>query len=490
MAVLNSVFSFMSAVQDFTPVMPKAPADLWHRLILDVFGFVTDYGWRIVVFTVLLKLVLSPLDFYQRYKLHKNQKITERLKPTMEKIQKQYGNDKQAFSQKQMELNRKEGYSYFSSCLPMIVSLVVFITLWLSMQTIAKYMTLDEYTTMYNEYTYVYGQIYDKDDPVKGTKEYETAAVKIGQDVVYEMYYNGIDNSYVRTLRDNPEFAPYIPADFSIVYGENANIKKVRKSFLWVKNVWAPDVPWGSNAVLEWDESDATKNSFKTAIGEYEQASTNGLDTKDSSTIVNATMYNKVMGKILSDNSQSKVNGYLILPILVVVMSVLSQLISTMQQKRAGQVNAKGGLATSMKVMMFIMPIMMGAFALQYASIFSVYMAVNSMITLLLNFAFTGGITLIDTRKKNRNYGIASGSPRAYGRKQSPIIHYVKGANPNAGARETAALGTAVDVGNATARSSKAEKRSSATKPISRGGRPDPNELMSMDMSGKSDKKK
>lgn len=59
--------------------------------------------------------------------MHKNQKITERLKPTMEKIQKQYGDNKQAFSQKQMELNRKEGYSYFSACLPMIVTLVVFI---------------------------------------------------------------------------------------------------------------------------------------------------------------------------------------------------------------------------------------------------------------------------------------------------------------------------------------------------------------------------
>ena len=117
MAFLNSILAFFGGATAIAPSI-TAPGKMWHLVILKVFSFVADYGWRIVVFTVLLKLLLSPLDFYQRYKMNKNQKITERLKPTMEKLQKQYGGDKQAFSQKQMELNRREGYSYFSSCLP------------------------------------------------------------------------------------------------------------------------------------------------------------------------------------------------------------------------------------------------------------------------------------------------------------------------------------------------------------------------------------
>ena len=102
MAVLNSVFAFLGAVPASITPSVAAPDSMWHLLILKTFAFVADYGWRIVVFTVLLKLVLSPLDFYQRYKMHKNQKITERLKPTMEKIQKQYGNYNQSFSKKHM----------------------------------------------------------------------------------------------------------------------------------------------------------------------------------------------------------------------------------------------------------------------------------------------------------------------------------------------------------------------------------------------------
>ncbi len=172
MAILNSLIPIFTSATLAPSVI--APDKMWHLLILNSFSFIADYGWRIVVFTLLLKLVLSPLDFYQRFMMNKNRKITERLKPTMEKLQKQYGNDKQRFSQMQMELNRKEGYSYFSSCLPMILTMVVFITLWLSMQTIAQYMSFKEYVTMYDEYTYVYEQI-KPDDASDGesTEPYE-----------------------------------------------------------------------------------------------------------------------------------------------------------------------------------------------------------------------------------------------------------------------------------------------------------------------------
>ncbi|MDE5592334.1 MAG: YidC/Oxa1 family membrane protein insertase [Clostridiales bacterium] len=543
MAVLNSVFALLGAVPASVTPSVVAPDSMWHLLILKTFAFIADYGWRIVVFTVLLKLVLSPLDFFQRYKMHKNQKITERLKPTMEKIQKQYGHDKQAFSQKQMELNRKEGYSYFSSCLPMIVTLVVFITLWISMQTIAEYMTFKEYTTMYDEYQYVYSQIYEDSEyrlisaeemekwteraetdaeerkqleafkanhpngiytredrdalPEAARKEYDdlsgafnAVAVKIGQDVIYQTYYYGLDESFTQTLMDNAEYKAVLPNDFKLLRDGNS-IDKVQASFLWVKNIWAPDVPWGDQAILDW-------KAFDKGVDDYKNASTNGLSTSQQADVYSETKYNEVMGKLLSDTTQSRTNGYLILPILVVVLSLGSQILSMFQQKRAGQVNAKGGMATSMKVMMVIMPIMMAVFAIQYASIFAIYMVMNSATTLFFNALFSGIIKLMDSRRRNRNYGIASGSTRnvaAASSKQSPIIHFVKGANPNAGARD--ALTPAADetekaeIGKADKKDKKSKKVSggAGTRTVTRGGRPDPNDLMGVDMS-KNNKKK
>ena len=107
--------AFLSAILFAAEI--KQPSGLWELLLLQVFSFIQNYGWRVVLFTLCLKLLLSPLDIFQRYKARKNQKITERLKPQMEKLQKQY-TDQTVLAQKQMQLNKKEGFSYMSSCLP------------------------------------------------------------------------------------------------------------------------------------------------------------------------------------------------------------------------------------------------------------------------------------------------------------------------------------------------------------------------------------
>ena len=463
MAFLNTILLFFGA---YTPITPDiaAPDKMWHLLILKTFSFVVNYGWRIVVFTLILKLVLSPLDFFQRYKMNKNQKITERLKPTMEKIQRQYGDNKQMFAQKQMELNRKEGYSYFSSCLPMIATMVVFITLWLSMNTVAQYMTLKEYTTLYDEYRTTYFQVIDY--------KTEDEANAIAQDVVYTLYYDGISTEYVDKLKKDNE----LNADFKLEPSD-----KVQASFLWIKNIWAPDVPWGSKAIMDWD-------AFNTAVNKYSKLERNGLDPATFSNMYNKSEYERVMGKLLNDDTKGKrTNGYLILPILVVLLSVGTQILTSLQQKKAGQVNNTGGIATSLKVMMFIMPAMMLAFALQYASIFTLYMVMNSALSLIFNFTFTGIIKLVDTQKRKRHHGISTGSTRAaVPGKYDGIIHYVKGANPNAGAKVV----ETVSASASSAQDKKSKKQKKDAPPsVKKSGRPDPNELMGMDMSDKNKKR-
>lgn len=482
MAFLNTIASYLGAL--VAPSITK-PDSMWHVLILNVFGWIKDYGWSIVVFTVLLKLVLSPLDFFQRYKLHKNQRITERLKPTMEKIQKQYGNDKQAFQQKQMELNRKEGYSYFSSCIPMIVTMVVFITLWLSMQTVAHYMMLRDYARMYDAYSVttrqVAAQLKDKNE---GTAEQQLqASIAFGQDVVYKLYYDGIDDTYIEELCKEHKLD-------KIDISEIKDKSRVQAKFLWIENIWVADVPWKDSIVDK-------QKDFEDAIGDYKDRETNGIKkgkgnlTEDQVAFLDS--YKNVMGKLIADKSHSKVNGYLILPVLVVLLSIGSQLLTTFQQKRAGQVNNKGGMATSMKVMMFIMPVMMAIFAIQYASIFTIYMVTNTATTLFFNVVFTSIIRLFDKRKRNRNYGISTGSPRTLAYNNSPIIHYVKGANPDAGKREPKyepALDPVSDASSGKAAGKKNKKSQASAASYQKSGRPDPNELMGMDLSKNKTKKK
>lgn len=462
-----------------------APSGMWASLIMKVFGFIANYGWRIVVFTLILKLVISPLDFYQRYKMNKNQKITERLKPTMDKLRKQYAGDEKAFSQKQMELNRKEGYSYFSACLPMIITLVVFITMFTSMRTVSQYMTLDQYVTLHDQYTIVYERVLDETGD-------ETKAHDVGQEVVYRLYYDGMNDDIRGEIKEkyainNIVYTPPEGEDGSSVkpwlWDDGVVYDSVNESWGWIKNVWSPDVPWKSGnsffgsgrAVLDW-------SSFKNAIGKYDEKVLEKMDenkVESFNHIMTDSEYNKVMGKLINDDSRDMTNGYLILPILVVLLSVGSQLLSTFQQKKAGQVDAKGGAGMSMKIMMFVMPVMMAFFALQSAAIFSLYMVTNSAVTLVFNLLFTGIIKLIDKRRGAKNYGIATTSRIVYG-ENSPIIHYVKGANPDAGKREPAAVGN----NGATVKSvGKKQKQKQSRTTVVRDGRPDPHELMGYDMS-------
>ena len=114
-----------------------APNDLWAKLIGWFNGFIPNYGWTIVVITILLKLVLTPLDVWQRIISKKNTEKMAVLQPQIEKLNKRYANDKEKLNQKTMELYKKENYNVMGFCLPMLINmvltLVIFITFFNSL---------------------------------------------------------------------------------------------------------------------------------------------------------------------------------------------------------------------------------------------------------------------------------------------------------------------------------------------------------------------
>ena len=94
------------------------------RAIIEGVGAV---GLGVIVFTLILKLITTPFDVYQRVKMRKQSLIMRDMKDDLDKLQKQYANDKQTYSIKMMELQKKNGYSMFGACLPMIISFVILI---------------------------------------------------------------------------------------------------------------------------------------------------------------------------------------------------------------------------------------------------------------------------------------------------------------------------------------------------------------------------
>ena len=121
------------------------------RWIIELFGSYVGLG--IVVFTLVLKLVTLPLDIYSKAKMRKNSLKMEKMRPQLEKLQKQYQNDQQTYNMKMMELYKKNGYSMFGACLPMIVTLVIFFFVLGAFTSYSQYANVRVYNEMANSYS-------------------------------------------------------------------------------------------------------------------------------------------------------------------------------------------------------------------------------------------------------------------------------------------------------------------------------------------------
>lgn len=83
-------------------------------------------GLAIVALTLLLKIVLYPLNIPSIKAAVKQKKLA----PLLSKLKEQYGEDKSGFAKAQMDLMRKEGVNPLAGCLPQILQLVVLFALY------------------------------------------------------------------------------------------------------------------------------------------------------------------------------------------------------------------------------------------------------------------------------------------------------------------------------------------------------------------------
>lgn len=100
-------------------------------------------GWAIIIITIIIRLALLPLTIHTA----RVQVKTRLLQPKIDKLRKKHKEDKTLQSQALMALYKEEGVSPFSSCLPMIVQLVVLIILY---QVFRNGLTTAHLNTMYS----------------------------------------------------------------------------------------------------------------------------------------------------------------------------------------------------------------------------------------------------------------------------------------------------------------------------------------------------
>ena len=193
-------------------------------------------------------------------------------------------------------------------------------------------------------------------------------------------------------------------------YYDDAQVKS--RSFLWIKNIFVPD-GW-QNAVPDYLTVTGQKGMVTSRI-----------------TGVQADEYEDVMGKVLGTGGwakEGKWNGFLILPVLSLALSVISQKLMSAAQgtgekkekntfkQRIEKLKNLGAPApaqeqandkekkpdqtqASMKMMQYMMPVITAVFAIMYSSAFALYMLVSSLTSTVFQLAFNLVFKIVDKKK-------------------------------------------------------------------------------------------
>ncbi|MCD6401673.1 MAG: membrane protein insertase YidC, partial [Anaerolineales bacterium] len=97
--------------------------------LLYIYRFVgQDFGLAIILFTILIRLIIYPLNAQQVKSSRALQDLQQSKK--WKEIQKKYKDDKEKFAQEQMKLYKEAGVSPFGSCLPTIIQFPIIIGLY------------------------------------------------------------------------------------------------------------------------------------------------------------------------------------------------------------------------------------------------------------------------------------------------------------------------------------------------------------------------
>ena len=91
-----------------------------------IHGLVGNWGWAIIILTIVIKLIFYPLNA----KAGRSMAQMKVLAPKMEKLKQLYGDDRQKLNQAMMELYRTEKINPLGGCLPILVQIPVFIALY------------------------------------------------------------------------------------------------------------------------------------------------------------------------------------------------------------------------------------------------------------------------------------------------------------------------------------------------------------------------
>ncbi|KAF1070366.1 MAG: Membrane protein insertase YidC [Pseudomonas citronellolis] len=116
---------------DYGPLWFIAQPIFW--LLQHIHSLVGNWGWSIIFLTMVIKLAFFPLSAASYRSMARMRAVS----PKMQALKEQFGDDRQKMSQAMMELYKKEKINPLGGCLPILVQMPVFLSLyWVLLESV------------------------------------------------------------------------------------------------------------------------------------------------------------------------------------------------------------------------------------------------------------------------------------------------------------------------------------------------------------------
>ena len=398
----------------------QASENLISRLLMWIYGWMGNYGWTIILFTVVLRVITLPLDFWQKFSMKKNSKIMEEITPIMTKIDKAYGDNVQAANAEKQKIMKKYRYNPAASCLPMLVTMVVFIIMFSGLNNCSSALNIKTYQSIQEAYLRGYYSVIT-DETKTGVAILDNEGNEIlnkdGQPTTL-IYYAEWKNN--KTAENENEFTTAQVTALNAAYNAvttEAEYKAKRdavmifsesgEGFLWIKSLWRSDnwqkvlpdnaTKFASTLSGNKDVSGLTSDVIYDSIYDAFTNPDKYFDTNDPVQAEQLVKAKKSLGY-----GKGMWNGLLILPVLAIALTWLTTKINGKNQGTVGTGAQLESAQKQQKTMAIIMPLMMGIFALFYSAAFALYLVASNAISILFNLIETPLVNKMAEKKKKK----------------------------------------------------------------------------------------
>ena len=374
-------------------------------IVIDKFG-IGKISICIIVFTIIVKLVMLPINIKQQ----KTMKLNSVIMPEIQAIQKKYANkkDNDSMMKQQAELNavyQKYGTSPTGGCLPMLIQFPILLALYAVMACLPNY--INEIQDMYNNgvVSYVIGT------DESGKLDYHTihelkdlaglndvlldesgdenldklVTAYFGQKGNYEdeeikdAVYNSFTSAYSNVFGKQDAWA-IVEASFDEAI-ENAQDLKAISEADWKK---VEDKDLAEYADYTEEDWDALISSYETILDK--------LDDNHKDIQVSYSFFT-------IDLSKSPANGVkiaIIIPILSALAQLLNMKISMSSQQNTGNGTADS-MMSSMKVMSYSMCVVSAIFCYTFPAVLGLYWVISSAVQVVIQMILNKKFANMDT---------------------------------------------------------------------------------------------